>query len=474
MEKVMLTKTMDFAVPEETEAINVIVSNENELRAAINQVGTIATVERPPAIITLASDIELISDFIIPTGVDVTLRSANNNVFSLISTRDMDVITIIEGSKLTIENINISRNPGTRGSGIIAQANTELIMYNGTIRGHVGTESDRSGGIDSYGTFIMNGGTISGNAPGGFWVAGDVHVAGSFTMNSGTIGGDEDGGFSNSGSFTMNDGTLTGKINIPSWGRSRDSSFTVNNGVINGDITSENTGNPMRINGGVINGNVSGGNLGGNIIIDGGIINGNIQMSRITLDSGEINGRVIVYGHSGSSVFTMNGGSVKNSDGNGVSVGRSTLAVSIIMNGGSISGHSGRGVLLNAAGATFTMNGGSITGNSDGGVLVESHWTNPVFEMTGGYINNNNTASGGGGVETSGDFIMTGGEIFGNTAGTNGGGVLQHNGTFTFNGGWIYNNRANNGDDISIGQSGTFNNNVFDNNTGAIGSTPPS
>jgi hypothetical protein len=292
-------------------------------------------------------------------------------------------------------------------------------------------------------------------------------------MNNGTIGGDTDGGFSNSGIFTMNGGLIDGGYSTPSWARSDNATVTMNDGEIIGNAHYEKIRNPFTIKGGTIRGNVSGGNLSGYIIINGGSIYGNVQMSQITLDNGEIIGRVIVYGHSDRSEFIMNGGVVRDSDGDGVSIGRSSLAVSITMNGGTISGHSGRGVSINAAGANFTMNNGTISNNSDGGVFVESGWQDAIFTMNGGSISNNTTSNNGGGVETAGIFVMKGGTIHDNTAVDSGGGVNQVGGTFTFDGGWVFDNSAGKGDDIQIGQTGTFNNNVLDPNIGAIGGSPP-
>jgi hypothetical protein len=103
---------------------------------------------------------------------------------------------------------------------------------------------------------------------------------------------------------------------------------------------------------------------------------------------------------------------------------------------------------------TFILSGGEITGNtaSWGGGVANS-WPS-VFEMTGGKISNNKaTASvasgGGGGVSIGGSytekcvFVMSGGEITGNTAPDGkGGGVHNHGGKFTMTGGKISGNTA--------------------------------
>jgi len=101
------------------------------------------------------------------------------------------------------------------------------------------------------------------------------------------------------------------------------------------------------------------------------------------------------------------------------------------MNGGVISGANGVGV-SNRSGSTFTMNGGTISDNSGGGVS-----NGGTFRMNGGVIHSNRTSGSGGGVSTSGIFTMRGGTIHSNTADASGGGVNQTGGTFNFNGGWI-------------------------------------
>lgn len=105
----------------------------------------------------------------------------------------------------------------------------------------------------------------------------------------------------------------------------------------------------------------------------------------------------------------------------------------------------GGGVYV-ASGSTFNMSGGNIAGNTanmrGGGVYI---WTqngggNPgTFNMSSGTVANNSAGFWGGGVCTDGKFIMSGGSITGNNAGTqdtsNGGGVYaDSHGSFTASG----------------------------------------
>jgi hypothetical protein len=133
----------------------------------------------------------------------------------------------------------------------------------------------------------------------------------------------------------------------------------------------------------------------------------------------------------------------------GVYVGGSASVFT--MTGGEISGHfaktAGGGVYVN--GGTFILSGGEVTGNTSdrfyggGGVYV----SNGTFVMNGGTVSGNKTplgpsgyaAQGGGVLVTSGTFTMEGGGIYNNTA-PDGGGVCMNGGTFTMNGGKIYNN----------------------------------
>ena len=464
------------------------VSNENELRQAIATLGNSAKT------IKLTQDIELISNFIIPSGANVILTSSGSTMHSLISTRDMDVITIQANVNLTIENIKITHTPGTKGRGIVSEngisgarngtsSNTMITLNSGEVSGNSATSAndDSSGGIDTYGAFVMNGGTIKDNYSGGWWTNGDVHIAGPFTMNGGTISGVDGGGVSYSGSFTMNKGTINGNVNSPTWSRADNSAFIMNGGTINGDL---NHGggyyNGITIKGGVINGNITTkdglGNNNGLFDMSGGTINGTVTVNRGTMSDGTISGGLIVAGTGTGKVFSMNGGTITNSEGAGVRI-NSWGPNSFVMNGGTITGNSGAGVTntdgiygQNSMMNVFTMNGGTISKNGGGGVV---NGKNGIFEMNGGVIKENSTTSNGGGVDTAGVFVINCGAIYDNIADGSGGGVNQASGTFTFDGGWIYNNKAGNGNDISIAQSGVFNNNVLDNKFGSIGSPPP-
>jgi len=152
-------------------------------------------------------------------------------------------------------------------------------------------------------------------------------------------------------------------------------------------------------------------------------------------------------------------GATQNNNTNVISVSNGRLE----LRNGTISGNTGAtsGGGVGFWGSTFIMTGGTITGNTcssyGGGIFIQS----ATFEMSGGIINDN-TASVGGGIyidQSDSNFIMTGGNITGNTCygsyGSGGGGVYFY-GSFTMAGGNISNNNATNGSGGGIYVNGIF------------------
>jgi len=429
------------------------VSNENDLRMAIGQAGN------KHAIIVMTNNIEIISNLSIPSESELILKSANEKMYSLIAMRNMDVLTIQENAKLTIENIKITRKSGTSGSGIIVKKNSTFTLDEGLITGNNISSGLTGGGVTNTGTFIMNGGSITGNSGRGTRSSGGVASFSTFIMNGGTIRDD----IHYEQTFVMNDGIINGRVaNNSFW----EDTFNMNGGTITGDVLSKS----ITINNGTIRGNVTQKGRAKNMeyIMKGGIIYGNLTIDVGIMHNGIINGRVI----NNSGNFIMHNGTISGSSGVGVNNGGGWGGASFTMNGGIISGHKDGGVLNGGTVgvSTFIMNGGIICGNKGNGVTNSRSNT---FNMNGGTITGNGISDNGGGVNTVGKFTMKGGMIHKNKAKDNGGGVNQSGGTFIFDGGWIFNNSAKNGNDIQIGQAGTFNNNVYDVNVGAIGSRPP-
>ena len=268
--------------------------------------------------------------------------------------------------------------------------------------------------------------------------------------------------------------TINGGLNVPNGVTLvLDDNITVRGGIDVGDVGSERAALIMNA-GSAVSGEVCVGRNGirgtftftmndGSAITGGWVIvaNGAFTMNGGTI-SGSTGDGVLVSG-----TFTMNGGTISGNSSSGVNNQRGTFT----MNGGTISGNSSSGV--NNEGGTFTMNSGTISGNTSrntGGVSVSLGAT---FTMNGGTIRDN-TASGsnkalayGGGVGVQGTFTMNGGTICGNTATSPdgsfyGGGVgCTNGGTFTMHGGTIRDNTAygighGGGGGVGVEESGTF------------------
>jgi hypothetical protein len=177
------------------------VANESQLRTAIGQAGS------SPVTITLTADIELISNFTLPAGANVTLRSSDGNdgnAFSLIATRNMDVVTIPQNASLTIENVSIARVNGTIGRGVNNSGN--FTMRGGSISGHSLDRGGRGCGVLNSGTFVMYNAIIGYNTIYGSW-----DRVGGTPFNSSWLSG-SGGGVFNSGIFNMTDSTILGNL----------------------------------------------------------------------------------------------------------------------------------------------------------------------------------------------------------------------------------------------------------------------
>ena len=430
---------------------NVLVSSESELRAAIGNAGSSRVV------IGMTDNIDLISNLVIPSGKDIALISYGVNMLTLMSMRDMDVIEIEADASLIIENVWITRMPGTTGSGVTSSGT--FTMNSGIISGNTNSGVYSS---TSQSSFTMNSGLISDNTSS---YGGGVYAYGTFIMNGGEISNNSAsyGGGVQGGPFTMNGGSIRNNIATNDGGGVRSGTFTMYGGSI--------TGNTSRSNGGGVHGavDIHNGNISGNTARYGGGIyargNSTMHGGSITFNEG---GGVYVDG-----TFTMNGGAIiGNNNNNNDTWSSGGVYGTIVMNDGIISGNSTSGDGGGVRG-TLTMNGGTIEGNSAqgaGGGLSGN------LTMSGGSIHNNTANGSGGGVHNTHTFTMSGGTIHSNTAGGSGGGVnnLDHNSTtFTLDGGWIFNNNATDGVDVSVGQRGEFNNNVWDNNIGGISVVPP-
>jgi hypothetical protein len=177
---------------------------------------------------------------------------------------------------------------------------------------------------------------------------------------------------------------------------------------------------------------------------------------------------------SGGGNFTMNKGTISGNSSRGGGVWNQG---EFVMNGGIIEGNSaerddgqgmGGGVEVHDSGSVFTMNGGTIrdnTANEGGGVYIFAYenYGGGTFTMNGGTIHGN-TANKGGGVYvfaygSTGTFTMNGGTIHGNTANKGDGGGVYTEGVFTKDGGVIYGSTKANEEEEDTGLKNTANGN---------------
>jgi uncharacterized repeat protein (TIGR02543 family) len=236
----------------------------------------------------------------------------------------------------------------------------------------------------------------------------------------------------------------------------------------------------------------------------GGVINN----GTFTLTNGAItnNKAVNTGGVINNGTFTMSGGEISYNNGRGIqNWGNFTITDGEISN--NTTTDVGGGV-LNFYGGNFTMTGGEISGNTasyGGGIFNrqaninlsgKSKVANNTADYGGGITNYwgkvtmqsdskiaNNTAKAGGGIfnldnddSKNNSFIMSGGEISGNTAYQIAGGVWHRGGIFTLEGGIISDNTANNfGGGICLQsgiaklKDGIISNNKATSNGGGVG-----
>jgi hypothetical protein len=186
---------------------------------------------------------------------------------------------------------------------------------------------------------------------------------------------------------------------------------------------------------------MSGGEISGNTVSNTSGVGGGVHVAggSFTMSGGEISGNTATGSGGGvylsSSDFTMSGNAIirNNTSGSGGGV-YVYLAGDFTMSGNAIikDNTSGSGVYVSGSNSTFIMTGGEISGNTDpfGGVSV---WSRGAFTMSGGKISGNTSH----GVYISGfgsTFIMSGGEVSDNTATYGGGVFVRDYGAFTMSG----------------------------------------
>ncbi len=159
-----------------------IVSNEKELRSAINS-GLSKKIT-----IALDNDITLENKaLIIPADKDITLTSNKaSKYYKLIGTPFFCTIEVEAGGVLRLDGIVVTHANGDFGMGLYVHEEGRLVMYSGEISGNnAGQHYDeigyayeaQGGGVINRGTFEMYDGVISNNNVHLYGSAGGVIIA---------------------------------------------------------------------------------------------------------------------------------------------------------------------------------------------------------------------------------------------------------------------------------------------------------
>ena len=358
-------------------------------------------------------------------GTEADLRGAIANAQDGVST----VIALSDNIQLT----------GTDSNAPLDVAASKIITLT-SVDGDMFTLS----GVHTYETITVNGqltldGIIVTHAPGVIGRGITVTSTGTFIMLSGRISDNNStstnhgAGVYNQGLFKMEGGVISNN-NASGWGggvynNGASALFILSGGEISGNTATNGGGVynecDFEMSGGVIANNTATSNTasswGGGVYSTGASAN-------FILSGGEISGNTAIYGGTSTSWYAYGGGVYNSAGGFEMSGG-------VIANNTATSRTTtsyGGGVYNTGTGTNFILSGGEISGNTatyngssgsrygyGGGVYNVGG-----FEMSGGVIANNtatsNTASGyGGGVYNVGGFEMSGGVISNNTATSN-------------------------------------------------------
>ena len=265
-------------------ASDIVISNETELRNAIN-----STVG--PVVIALGNDITLTGPLIITANKDITLVSNNTSeFFKLIGANNQNTITV-ESGVLRLDGITVTHPRGAGGIGVHVSSGGTLIMSGGAISDNM----SGSGSVLNRGTFSMFGGVISNNSGSGVY-----NDNGNFSMYGGVISGNSanlgGGVFIDYGNFLLAGGEISSN-NVIGGG------VYVGRGVFN-------------MTGGVISNHMSTGVYNyGNFSMFGGMISNNSAVYGGGVYNGGYNGNFSMFGGTISSNKAEVGGGLYNQFG---------------------------------------------------------------------------------------------------------------------------------------------------------------
>jgi hypothetical protein len=375
------------------------------------------------------------------------------------------------------------------GGGVYVYNSSTFIQSDGTISGNTASSGNGGGVYVDSSTFTQSGGTISDNSANR---GGGVYVySGTFTKQAGGIiyGSNAEGGLKN----TATEGYTYGHaVYIASSPTKLRNVTAGNGGTLDSAVSGSAGGWETSISSNLtltqaltwINNNAA---EGGAYIIT---LNADEAITPKSLSYGVSNVSIALIGDSAErtvslsttgSLFTIGSG-VTLTLGNNVTLqgvndnteslvqvnsgGTLVMASGSKITGNTSSGSSsapGGGVLVNYG--TFMMSGGEISGNSagananGGGVYVSSG----AFTMSGGTISSNSAYSGGGVYNSAGAFTQSGGAITVNTSISGGGVTVTSHGTFTQSGGTISDNTT-----VHYGGGVYANNGTFTQSGGTI------
>jgi uncharacterized repeat protein (TIGR02543 family) len=376
---------------------------------------------------------------------------------------------VFTASAFTMNGGTINANTATQSGGGVHVSASGIFNFNDGTIGTNNRGNARAGGVYvTGGTMTMRGGTVSSNNS---VTTGGIHVTnnGIFNMHGGRVIGNTTSSSSGGGVTvadgalgTMYDGEISGNRTtgtqsagggvyvLTNSTAARNTIFTMKGGNIINNSSSisggamyvyrpqANTGartSIFNMEGGNISGNTAVTNCGG-VFVNWGC-QFNMSGGKITNNRSNASGGGVQLGN--NSIMTMSGNAeisnnTATNNGGGVLVATGST---LTMEGGSINGNrttanssgNGNGGGIHAAtGTTINLNGGEISGNAStqkdfpgggGGVYSDG-----IFNMRGGKLNNNTAARNGGGVFTTNTINLTGGEINGNTTVLFGGGIL--------------------------------------------------
>ena len=417
----------------------------------------------------------------IQLGADISLTSTlkinqtttlDLNGYMLKQTKQL---TVINGTGLNSKTLTIKDSRPNENIHYFIKSDTSQWIYTENPEGDYETITGGiiTGGYNKSDISSSGGGALKMNDAKDYVVIEGGTIVGNYAARA--------GGASYGGAVTMNGGRICGNAAGKFAGAiALSGNFTMNNGVI------EKNYSPSGDN--VYDFYITDLSIGqtSNFTITGGIIRANIATvnttSRSTLTISEdalIDGNI--YLQSGITA-KITGGKVN---------GRIRMTKgSCTMSGGEITGgvaddseinyYGTNGGALSIEGGNFTMSGGSIYNNTaslnGGGVYVNGG----TFIMNGGSIYSNESPNGGGVYVNSGDATITGGNIGlnekGNKANTgNGGGIYVAGGNVNITGGNVSSNQTLNGNGGGLYlqggaftmSSGNINNNSSINGAGA-------